>query len=104
MTIIGCVLIAVLAQRWKSALIAALVVGVLYSALVSFLQWEVTDYGSAPNIGLMGFYGAIRTAAFTAETAAFFAIKLGLKAFRARRRDKQTPQRPEGISGHVSKI
>lgn len=101
MSVIGCILIALIAQRWKSVLIAALVIGILGSTAYGFLHWADTHYGSAPNIGFMGFYVVMGTAAFTAETAAFFAIKLGFNALRARRRAKKTPQPTGGIAVHL---
>lgn len=85
MSVIGCILIALIAQRWKSALIAALVVGLLGSTAFGFLHWEDTHYGSAPNIGFMASYIAVGTVAFSAETAAFFAIKRGINVLRMRR-------------------
>jgi hypothetical protein len=83
MSIIGCILIAVIAQRWKAALIAAFIIGLLGSAVFGLLHWY-EQYGTAPEVGFIAFYIATGTVAFVAETAAFFAIKLGIRALRAR--------------------
>jgi hypothetical protein len=98
MSVIGCILIALIAQRWKSALIAALVVGLLGSAAFGFLHWDDTHYGSAPTIGFMASYIAVGTAAFFAETAAFFAIKRGINVLRMRRLAGKTSQPREDAS------
>lgn len=91
MSIIGCILIAALAHQWKSALIAAFMVGLLGSTIFGFLRWEDTHiYGTTPDIGFMVFYIATGTTAFEAETAAFFGIKLGLNVLLARWRGKDT--------------
>jgi hypothetical protein len=87
MSVVGCILIALVAQRWRSALIAALIVGLLGSAFFGVLRWEDTKpYGSSPDAGFMARYIAIGTAAFVAETAAFFAAKKGIRALRGRTR------------------
>jgi len=91
MSIIGCILIAVIAQRWKGALIAGLIVGLLGSAVFGLLDWYDT-HGTAPDFGFMAFYIATGTAAFVAETAAFFAIKLGIRALWSRRRAPEEKQ------------
>ena len=91
MSIIGCILIAAIAQRWKGALIAALIVGLLGSAVFGLLHWNDT-HRTAPDVGFMAFYIGTGTAAFVAETAAFFAIKLGVHALWTRRRAHEKKQ------------
>ncbi len=83
MSIIGCILIAVIAQHWKGTLIAALIVGLLWSAVSGMLHWAS---GTVADIGFIGFYVATGTAAFVGETAVFFGLKLGIRALWARMR------------------
>lgn len=85
MSIIFCIVIAVVAQRWRTAIILALVIGIPASGIMGILQSEETsNYGAPLNSAALMFHIFIGTAAFIAETAAFFGIKLGMRSLRGK--------------------
>jgi hypothetical protein len=79
MSIIFCIAIAVVAQRWDQALIGALVVGLILCVAETSLH--IAEH---PNMQMVVPYAAIGLFSFVAETAAFYAVKLGVRKFRAR--------------------
>ena len=79
MSIIGCILIVAFANKWQSVFVFAFVFGLLGSTMVGLSHFEISGYDRSSFLGYMVFYVGLGTAAFTAETAALFAIKLGLR-------------------------
>lgn len=95
MSIVGCILIAIFAQSWRSTLIAALSIGLVGSAFFGLLRSEEIRDVSLP------LYVALGTPAFVAETAAFFAVKLCIRALWNRARSDEG--KPKEESANVGK-
>jgi uncharacterized membrane protein len=89
LSVILCILIAAVAKTWKYTIIMAIIVGLLGSAFVGWLDWQDTHYGTSPPVKYMAYYIALGTTGFLFETAAFFAVKLGFRSWRRRRAERK---------------